>query len=77
VSERFARDGEALDWTVTLSNETAIPIEIGDLAVPLEIAERVAPPADVYTQKLIRHAFVAGHGSWVLWQRATASARSS
>ena len=29
-----------------------------------------AARGDIYTRKLIRHAYVAGHGSWAYWQRA-------
>src|SRR5512146_896003 len=70
VKESFALDGEALNWTITLANKTGRPLEIGDLAVPLSFAERTPPRADIYTKKLLRHAFVAGHGSFVYWQRS-------
>ena len=71
VTQRFTLEGDALDWTLTLANRTTRPLEVGDLGIPLEFAERVAPPADIYTKKLIRHSFVAGHGSWVYWQRSS------
>ncbi|HWP99306.1 MAG TPA: DUF5695 domain-containing protein [Vicinamibacterales bacterium] len=72
VVERFTLDDAVLVWTITLANRGERPIEVGDLAVPLDFAERLAPGQDVYTRKLLRHAFVAGHGSWVYWQRANA-----
>lgn len=70
VTGRFTLHEDALDWTIRLANESPRPVEVGDLAVPLDFAERVSSPADIYTKKLIRHAFVAGHGSWVYWQRS-------
>jgi len=70
VTGRFTLEGDALDWTITLANPGPRPVEVGDLGIPLDFAERVQPPADIYTRKLIRHAFVAGHGSWVYWQRS-------
>ncbi|HSC28647.1 MAG TPA: DUF5695 domain-containing protein, partial [Vicinamibacterales bacterium] len=70
LKQTFALDGEALDWTITLANATARTIEVGDLGVPLGFAERTGARGDIYTRKLLRHALVAGHGSWVYWQRA-------
>ena len=70
VSETFTLDGDILDWTVTLQNAGARPAEVGDLAVPLNLAERTGARGDIYTKKLLRHAFVGGHGSFVYWQRS-------
>lgn len=70
VNQTFALEGDALAWTITLSNATDRVIEVGDVAVPFEFAERTGARGDIYTRKLLRHAYVAGHGSWVYWQRA-------
>jgi hypothetical protein len=70
VDLTFKLDGEVLDWTVRLANDTARPVEIGDLAVPFNFAERTPLRAEIYTHKLLRHALVAGHGSWIYWQRS-------
>jgi hypothetical protein len=72
VGETFALDGDALLWTLTLENPGARDVEIGDLAMPLEFAERAGARGDIYTKKLLRHAFVSGHGSWVYWERSNA-----
>jgi hypothetical protein len=72
VTETFGIVGDALSWTIALTNRAGRPIEIGDLALPLPFAERVPPRADIYTRKLLRHALVAGHGSWVYWERSNA-----
>ena len=40
VTEQFKLNGEALDWTITLANESNEPLEIGDLAVPTYFSER-------------------------------------
>jgi hypothetical protein len=70
VSQTFALSEEGLDWTIALANEGGRPIEVGDLAVPLAFAERTPARSDIYTRKLLRHALIAGHGSWVYWQRS-------
>ena len=70
VTERFALGTDVLDWTITLTNRTARPVEIADLGVPLPFAERTPPRSDIYTRKLLRHSLIAGHGSWVYWQRS-------
>ncbi len=70
VSQSFALNGEVLDWTITLQNTGRHSVEIGDLAVPFNFAERTAARGDIYTKKLLRHAYVGGHGSFVYWQRS-------
>jgi Family of unknown function (DUF5695) len=72
AAESFALDGEALLWTVSLANRGARAMEVGDLAIPLPFAERAGARGDIYTKKLLRHALVNGHGSWVYWQRSNA-----
>lgn len=73
ADESFALDGGVLSWTLKLANQSDQPLEIGDLALPLAMAEGTPPGrGQIYTQKLIRHSFIAGNGSWVYWQRANA-----
>ena len=38
--------------------------------MPFNFAERTGARGDIYTKKLLRHAFVGGHGSFVYWQRS-------
>src|SRR6185503_1973576 len=59
-------------WTVTLMNPGPRTVEVGDLAVPFAYAERAGARGDIYTKKLLRHALVNGHGSWIYWQRSNA-----
>jgi len=70
VKMTFKLDGDHLDWTVRLANDTSRPIEIADLAVPFNFAERTPARGEIYTRKLLRHALIAGHGSWIYWQRS-------
>ena len=70
VRETFTLDGDVLDWTISAGQPGDRPVEIGDLAVPLPFAELTGARGEIYTRKLLRHALVAGHGSWVYWQRA-------
>ena len=70
VAQTFTLGESALDWTVALRNAGTRPVEIGDLAVPLAFAERTGARGDIYTKKLLRHAYVGGHGSFVYWQRS-------
>ena len=72
VGEQFALGPDALTWTIELENPGPRTVEIGDLAVPLEFAERTGARGDIYTKKLLRHALVNGYGSWVYWQRSNA-----
>ena len=72
VVETFTLDDDVLDWTVTLANPGARPVEVGDLAVPFNFAERAGARGEIYTKKLLRHALVAGDGSWIYWERSNA-----
>ena len=72
VDETFTLQDDVLEWTVSLANEGTRPIEVGDLAIPFPMAERTGARGDIYTKKLLRHALVNGHGSWIYWQRSNA-----
>ncbi len=73
AEENFKLENGVLTWTLSLANQGNKPLEIGDLAVPLAMAEGTPTGrGQIYTQKLIRHSFIAGNGSWVYWQRANA-----
>jgi hypothetical protein len=71
-TDQHSSDRDVLEWTITLTNEGSRPVEIGDLAVPFAFAERAGARGDIYTKKLLRHSLVAGHGSWIYWQRSNA-----
>ncbi len=71
VSESFQFEGEQLNWTITLANNTSGDIEVGDLAVPTRMAEGTpGRRGEIYTQKLLRHSLIAGNGSWMYWARS-------
>lgn len=72
VDSTFKLDGDVLSWTVSLGNPGTRAVEIGDLAVPFNFAERAGARGDIYTKKLLRHALVNGHSSWIYWQRSNA-----
>ena len=73
VSESFQLEGEQLNWTITLANNSAADLEVGDLAVPTHMAEGTpGRRGDIYTQKLLRHSLIAGNGSWMFWARSNA-----
>lgn len=73
ADESFKLDGDVLEWTIKIANQSTQPVEIGDLALPMSMAEGTPRGrGQIYTQKLIRHSFIGGNGSWVYWQRANA-----
>jgi hypothetical protein len=67
TDQHSSDQGDVLEWTIVLTNETDRPVEVGDLAVPFTFAERAGARGDIYTKKLLRHSLVAGHGSWIYW----------
>jgi len=70
IDQTFTLSGDTLEWRIAVRNDGARPAEVGDLAVPLNLAERTGARGDIYTKKLLRHAYVGGHGSFVYWQRS-------
>jgi hypothetical protein len=73
VENRFAFATEALTWTLTLSNPGDSPLEIGDLAFPCPMNTKYEWDREItYHQRVIRHSFISGHGSFLFWMRCDA-----
>lgn len=72
VTQSFATDGNALDWTIDLENTTNAPVEIGDLAVNIPAAgPRGENPAEIFEHGFLRHQFISGNGSFIYFVRAS------
>lgn len=70
LREQYRLDGETLDWEISLRNKTDQPLEIGDLGLPLLFnTNYVLDALTTYTQRVIRHSLVAGHGSFITVMR--------
>ena len=74
AEQSFTLKGDALTWSLALSNPTDKAIEIGDLALPFPISmgKHSWNQSDTYTKRLIRHSNIAGNCSWIFWNRANA-----
>ena len=70
VKVQFMRQADRLLWSFTLQNETAQPLEIGDLALPLVISRMSGPGGKV----LLKHSFISGDGSFLFWLRSDSAA---
>lgn len=60
----FAEDASIV-WTLSATNLTAQPVEIGDLAVPFAMNTTFAGPSS----SVFKHSYISGHGSWMFWMR--------
>lgn len=70
LQERFLLDGDQLIWQITLRNRLGQPLEIGDLALPMLFnTDYVRDSVTTYTQRVVRHSHIAGHGSFVVAMR--------
>jgi len=73
VTSRFDVRGDALVWTLRIRNRTDRTVEIGDVALPLPmhtVYPRVTSEAvkrEIFERRVLRHAFISGHGSFVFW----------
>ena len=60
--------GDCLRWDITAKNTTAMPLEIGDLALPLPMnTDYVWDHEETFARRVFRHAFISGHGSFLYW----------
>ncbi|MEI7908353.1 MAG: DUF5695 domain-containing protein [Verrucomicrobiota bacterium] len=73
IENRFTFEGDALVWSMTLSNPGNHPLEIGDLAFACPMNTKYEWDRDVtYHQRVIRHSLISGHGSFMFWTRCDA-----
>ena len=66
---RLELQNHLLRWTIALSNRSADPIEVGDLAIamPMHSSFSDKEPATAY---VLKHSFISGHGSFLFWMRS-------
>jgi hypothetical protein len=68
--ERFKVEGDALYWTLHFRNLTPKPLELGDIVLPLPFNSGSRWDKTVmYTQRVVPHRFISGHGSFLYWMR--------
>ncbi|MEZ5319915.1 MAG: DUF5695 domain-containing protein [Vicinamibacterales bacterium] len=72
VTETYRTDGAALDWTIDLAATGRTPVEIGDLGIEIPVAgPSGATPAQIFERGFLKHQFIAGHGSFFFYMRAS------
>lgn len=74
LTEQYALTGaagEVMDWSITLDNTSANPIEVQDLGIPLLMNSwwDGGNQTGIYEQNVARHSYVADDGSYMYWQR--------
>lgn len=70
LTETYELDGESLKWEMTFENLTANPLEFGDIGLPfLFNTKYVKDTTTTYTQRVVKHSFVSGDGSYIYWNR--------
>lgn len=70
LEEQFSLEGDCLLWTLRFRNETGHPLELGDVAIPLPMnRDFVKDNRANYTRCVAKHSFIAGHGSFIFWER--------
>ena len=68
--ERFKVEDNALYWTLHFRNLTHKPMELGDIVLPLPFnSEPRWDKTVMYTQRVVPHRFISGHGSFLYWMR--------
>ena len=70
LTERFRVEADALYWTIHFKNPTHKPVELGDVYLPLPFNTEKRWDKEIsYTQRLVQHRFISGHGSFLYWMR--------
>lgn len=70
LRETFRLENNALCWQIRLKNTTGGALEIGDLGIPLLFnSYYVRDPGITFTQRVLRHHFIEGNGSFIVWMR--------
>src|SRR5689334_23858348 len=65
LTEKFSLEAGQLLWTLHFQNETGLPLELGDIGLPLPFNRKfVADNLANYTRVVARHSFISGHGSF-------------
>lgn len=68
LGSTFRPSADALRWEITVTNRGPEPLEIGDLALPLPLnTDFVWDHEETFVRRVFRHAFIAGHGSFLYW----------
>ena len=68
AASTFRPAGEALRWQIAITNTSASPVELGDLALPLPFnTDYVWDHDETFVRRVFKHAFIAGHGSFLYW----------
>jgi len=69
--EKFKFEDGALIWMLEFKNLSDQTMEIGDIELPLLFNTAYMRDQQItYTKRLIKHAFISGHGSYLYWMRA-------
>ncbi|USI72560.1 DUF5695 domain-containing protein [Sphingomonas morindae] len=72
LASAWRLEGATLRWTITLANQGADPVEIGDLFLPMPMATDFAQ-APSPLAAVMKHSFVSGHGSHIFWMRSNSA----
>ena len=60
--------GDVLRWNICVKNTGTANLEVGDLALPLPMnTDYVWDHTETFPRRVLRHVFIAGHGSFLYW----------
>jgi hypothetical protein len=70
LTARFRVEANELYWTIFVRNPTHKPIVLGDIFLPLPFNTSKRWDKEItYTQRVVQHQYISGHGSFVYWMR--------
>jgi hypothetical protein len=61
----FTLRQDGLLWNLNLTNQNGLPVEVGDLALPLPMNTSFSG----VTASVLKHSFISGYGSFLFWMR--------
>lgn len=70
MAQRFHTDGKILDWTIELEATTSLPVQIGDLAIPIPWRFPAGDnPEAIFEKSFTKHHFISGDGSFIYFTK--------
>jgi len=72
LTQTYNVDAAALTWSITLKNEAASPMEIGDLVIPLPYNyPNGEDQYETFERQVVKHSYISGDNSFIFWERPT------
>jgi hypothetical protein len=72
LSSDFSLVGDAVVYKLTINNQSKSQLQLGSLSLPLNYNNLSGEnPKQIFEERVMKHHFISGDGSYVFWERPT------